>query len=101
MRCIHFVRRIAGALAAMACAMMGLVLAAPDAFAMRVPAPGGFSPAILNRPDPASVHTVVAGGMSEWEIAVISVGIALVASTITLVVDRARREHRDAVAPAT
>jgi hypothetical protein len=50
---IRRIRRIAAALAGLACAWLGLAVAAPAAFAaMSVPPPGSGSPGIASRPTP-------------------------------------------------
>jgi hypothetical protein len=87
---IRRIRRIAGALAGLACACLGLAVVAPAAFARTLP-PFGFSGAVTTpAPPPAQVHTVVVGGMAGWQIALIAVGAALVSATIAVLLDRAR-----------
>ena len=85
---IRRIRRIAGALAGLACAWIGLAVAAPAAFAMPLP-PGGSGGATTPAP-PVQAHTVVVGGMTGWQIALIAVGAALVAATVAVLLDRAR-----------
>src|ERR1700722_13733976 len=87
---IRRIRRTAGALGALACACLGLAVAAPAAFARPLP-PFGVSGAVTTPAlPPVQVHTVVVGGMPGWQIALIAVGAALVAATIALLLDRAR-----------
>jgi hypothetical protein len=88
---IRRIRRIAGALAGLACCCLVLAVAAPAAFAMAVP-PFGVSGAVTTpaAPLPVQVHTVVVGGMAGWQIALIAVGAALVAATIAVLLDRGR-----------
>jgi hypothetical protein len=87
---IRRIRRIAGALAGLACACLGLAVVAPAAFARTLP-PFGVSGAVTTpAPPPVQVHTVVVGGMAGWQIALIAVGAALVAATIAVVLDRVR-----------
>jgi hypothetical protein len=87
---IRRIRRVAGALAGLACACLGLAVAAPAAFARTLP-PFDVSGAVITpAPTPIQVHTVVVGGMAGWQIALIAVGAALVAATITVLLDRAR-----------
>ena len=89
---IRRIRRTAGALAGLAglaCACLGLAVAAPAAFARTLP-PFGVSGAATPAPPPAQVRTVVVGGMAGWQIALIAVGAALVAATIAVLLDRAR-----------
>ena len=96
---IHRIRRTAGALVGLvglACACLGLAVAAPAAFARTLP-PFGVSGAVttpaappVRVPVPVPVHTVVVGGMAGWQITLIAVGAALVAATIAVLLDRAR-----------
>jgi hypothetical protein len=95
---IRRIRRIVGALAGLACAWLGLAVAAPAAFAMPAPPSGGSGGATMPAPPPVQVHTVVVGGMAGWQIALIAVGAALLAATITVLLDRARTAGRK---PAT
>ena len=86
---IRRIRRIAAALAGLACACLALAVA-PAAFAMTVPPFGVSGAATTPAPPPVQVHTVVVGGMAGWQIALIAVGAALVAATIAVLLDRAR-----------
>jgi hypothetical protein len=83
------IRRIAGALAGLACVCLGLAVAAPAAFARTLP-PFGVSGAVTTPAPPVQVHTVVVGGMAGWQIALIATGAALVAATVAVLLDRAR-----------
>jgi hypothetical protein len=85
-------------LGVLAIAMLGLVVSAPAAFAMRV---RGSSNAIPTGPSPTFTHTVVASGVPGWQIAVIVAAAAVLAATIAVVVDRARAAHRTGMVPAT
>ena len=93
---IHHIRRFAAVLAGLAAA----VLLATPAFARIVPNPADASPGHVT---PASVptqiqyHTIVAGGMPGWQIALIAVGAALLAATVAVLADRARAARRPAV----
>jgi hypothetical protein len=108
---IRHIRRLTAALAGLACAWLGIALAAPAAFAAtgRIQPPGGESglgvlpgplAAHIHRPvgeAPAQipVHTVVvAAGMPGWQIALIAVGAALFAATAAVLLDRARATRR-------
>lgn len=52
------------------------------------------------RSGPAPViHTVVAGGMPGWQIALIAAGDALVAAVLAVLADRARVGRRRVAAP--
>ena len=126
---IRRIRRVATALAGLALAWLGLAIAAPAAFAaVSVPPPGSGPPgiAVLHEPPggnkhpppghvtgpallgpnragypPLShVHTVVAGGMSGWQIALIAVGAALLAATVAVLLDRAWTARRKSSAAA-
>jgi hypothetical protein len=116
MKPIRRIRRFAAALAGLACAWLGLAVAAPTAFAaVRVPPPGSGPPGIPVLHEPPGwykhpplpvghvtgpvyqVHTVVIGGMPGWQIALIAVGAALVAATVAVLVDRAWTAHRKSV----
>ena len=94
---IRRIRRIAGILAGLACAWLGLAVAAPAAFAMPLP-PGGSGGDVTTPPPPLQVHTVVVGGMTGWQIALIAIGAALLAATIAVLLDRARTARRNPLA---
>jgi hypothetical protein len=74
---------------------------ATPAFATRLPPPGGSgvttSPSGTITP-PVEVHTVVAGGMPGWQIALIAAVAALLAATLAVFLDRARTARRKAIA---
>jgi hypothetical protein len=112
---IRHIRRLTAALAGLACAWLGIAMAAPAAFAAagRFQPPGGESPgtAVLRdplaahihqpmpqTPGPVPVHTVVVGGMPGWQIALIAIGAALFAATAAVLLERARTTRRH---PAT
>ncbi|HXZ72714.1 MAG TPA: hypothetical protein VEH31_17830 [Streptosporangiaceae bacterium] len=122
---IRHLRHVAGVLAGLACAWLGLAVAAPAAFAIASPPPIGppirekhpplppgwnrHSPLPLGHihqpvhqaPVPVPVHTVVIGGMPGWQIALIAIGAALVAATVAVLVDRAWvARRRPVTAPA-
>jgi hypothetical protein len=88
---IRHIRRLTAALAGLACAWLGIALAAPAAFAAagRFQPPGGESgvtavlpaplAAHIHQPAPGtpaqiSVHTAAAVGMPGWQIALIAIG---------------------------
>ena len=122
MRPIHHIRRVAAALAGLACAWLGIAMAVPAAFAaVTVPPPSGAPPgiAVLHNPPgwnkhpplaahlhqpvhqafgPVPVHTVVVGGMPGWQIALIAAASALIAAMVAVLADRARSTRRQ---PAT
>jgi hypothetical protein len=82
---MNHVRRVAGVLAGLACAWLGLAVAAPATFAVGPPPPVGPNGYII----PIPVHIVVIGGMPGWQIALIAAGAALLAATAAVAVDRA------------
>jgi hypothetical protein len=118
---IHPIRRVAGVLAGLACAWLGLAVAAPAAFAVGPPPPVGPGGYIIPSAEPpirephpllpyghwtgpvskVPVHTVVAGGMPGWQIALIAVGAALVAATVAVIVDHSWAARRKTITAAT
>jgi hypothetical protein len=101
---IRHIRRMASVLAGLACTWLGLAVAAPAAFATRVPPPGGTAGHITPPPGPVykvPVHTVVTGGMPGWQIALIAAGAALAAAAIAVMLDRARTARRRVTRVAT
>jgi hypothetical protein len=108
---IRNVRRVAGVLAGLACAWLGLAMAAPAAFAVTHPTPGpagyitpgapGFPVPPPGPPSAVQVHTVVVGGMPGWQIALIAMGAALFAATAAVLADRTRAaRHKPATMAA-
>jgi hypothetical protein len=93
---IRRIRRYAGALAALAGALLASAAAAPAAFATTAP-PGGATGA---GPSPAVVRTVVVGGMPGWQIALIAAGAALAAATLAVLADRARAAQEKTITAA-
>lgn len=81
------IRRFAACLAAMLAALAASALAAPAAFATIAP-PAPASQTIPITKQPASVHTVVVGGMPGWQIALIAAGAAVLAAALAVAVDR-------------
>jgi hypothetical protein len=94
------IRRVSAILAAFAAALLGLSAGAPAAFAGTnvFPAPGGGGPATGTLPAPLG-HTVIAGGMAGWQIAVIAAGAALLAAAAAVLLDRAWQARRQALSP--
>ena len=86
-------RRLAVALAVVACGVLGWAGAVPAASAAIIPVPGDgpYGPA----PAPA-VRVIAAGGMPGWQITLIAVAAALAAATAAVVLDRARASRRTA-----
>jgi hypothetical protein len=98
-RYLHVVR----VLAAFAAILLGLAASAPAAFAMRIGVEdsGGAPPPLQTGQSPTFPHTVVAGGMPGWQIAVIVAAAALLTATVAVIVHRVRSALRDRVVPAT
>jgi hypothetical protein len=95
-RRLHPIRRLAGAMAALATALLAATAAAPAAFAKPVPlAPGRDATG-----PPPPVHTVIIGGMPGWQIAVIAAAAAVVAAAVAVLLDRARAARRHQPAPS-
>ena len=86
---IRHIHRFTAVLVGLAAA----VLMATPAFAWVVPDPGAgyVAPASVPAQAPVQVHTIVAGGMPGWQIALIAVGAALAAAVIAVLVDRTRQ----------
>jgi hypothetical protein len=88
MKVIRRISRIVAILVALPAA----VLLATPAFARPNPAdayPGHVAPALV--PAQIQYRTLVAGGMPGWQIALIAAGAALLAATVAVLADRARR----------
>ena len=86
------IRRIITALVTLAGALLAFTAAAPAALAIRVPPPGGRRAVQA----PPQVHTIVAGGMPGWQIALIAAAAALAAAAVAVLLDRAwtaRKAH--------
>jgi hypothetical protein len=100
---IRHVRRLAAALAGLAGALLAFAAVAPAALADPPPhlPPGWYKhpplPPAHHSLVPASVRTVVAGGMPGWQIALIAVAAALLAATVAVLADRAWTAHRKTV----
>jgi hypothetical protein len=64
---------------------------------------GGSPPPLPTGKDPtyALPHTVVTGGMPEWQLALIVTVAALLVATIAVIMHRVRVAHRDPLVPAT
>jgi hypothetical protein len=117
---IRHIRRVAGVFAGLACAWLGLAVAAPAAFAVGPPPPVGPRGYIIPSAEPpirephpplppghfvgpvykVPVHTVVIGGMPGWQIALIVLGAALAAATAAVLLDRARPARRKTITAA-
>jgi hypothetical protein len=93
----RIIRRLAIALAGLAAPVVAFVAAGPAAFAMNVPPPG-VGP--QERLGPPPVHQAAAG-MPGWQIALITIGAALAAIVLALLLERARAARQRAKAPST
>ena len=93
-----YIRRIAGLLAGLAGALVAF--GATPAFATLVPPESGGPAGAPVSSAPVQVHTIVAGGMPGWQIALIAAGAALVAATVAVLLDRARATRRKAITTA-
>ncbi len=65
---------------------------------VRVPAGSSGGGVTTPAPPPVQVHTVVMGGMTGWQIALIAIGAALLAATVAVLLDRARTARRNPLA---
>ena len=113
---IRHVRRLAAALAGLACAWLGIADAAPAAFALPVPPSGGGSagdtlppgwnkhpplpPVHIHQPVHVPVQTVVIGGMPGWQIALIAIGAGLFAAAAAVLLDRIWTARRKPISTA-
>ena len=93
-----YIRRIVGLLAGLSGVMVAL--GSTPAFAVRVPPVSGGVAGAAVPAAPVPVHTIVAGGMPGWQIALIAAGAALVAATVAVFLDRARATRRKPVTTA-
>jgi hypothetical protein len=94
---IQHLRRFAAVVAGLAAALVAF--GATPAFASLPPGHGGPAGAPVP-PAPVQVHTIVAGGMTGWQITLIAVGAALLAATVAVLLDRARATRRKAITSA-
>ena len=90
---MNTIRRLTAALTGLAGALLVYAAAAPAALAQPFPP---RTPGWDKHPPPlgAGIHTVVAGGMPGWQIALIAIGAALLAATVAVLADRARAARR-------
>ena len=92
MTVIRRMGRAVSRLAAVAAVLLAGAATAPAAFATRVPPPGlgsNTTPA-----GPAPVHTVLVGGTPGWQIALLTVGAAVLAAAVAVFLDRMRSPRR-------
>jgi hypothetical protein len=96
MNAIQRIRRLVAVLAGFGAALL-MLTAAPAAFAMRLPPPGGPTGSSPLPQIRTVTRTVAVGGMAGWQIALIAVGAALLAATAAVLADRARAARRPAM----
>jgi hypothetical protein len=94
-RRLHPVRRVTGALAVLAAALLASTAMVPAAFALPVPPVGGGGAVA-----PVQVRTVVVGGTPGWQIALIAAGAAILAAAVAVILDRARAARQHQAAPS-
>jgi hypothetical protein len=95
------VRRLGAALAGLAGALLAFAGAAPAALAQPFPPrPPGWDkhpplpPGHWTGPVNIPVRTIIIGGMTGWQIALIATGAALLAATVAVLMDRAWAARR-------
>jgi hypothetical protein len=97
-------RHVVRALAAFACALLGLAVSAPAAFGVMIGAnDSGQSPPPLPAGKDLThtlTHTIVTGGMPGWQLAVIVTVATLVVAIIAVVMHRVRDAQRNRVVSA-
>jgi hypothetical protein len=99
MNLIQHLRRFAAVVAGLAAAVVAF--GATPAFASLPPGHGGSAGHAVPPPaGPPVVHTIVAGGTPGWMIALIAIGAALLAATLTVLVERTRAARRKPVTAA-
>ena len=96
---IRHMRRFVAVLAGFGAALL-MLAAAPAAFAMRLPPPGGPTGSSALPQIRTVTHTIVVGGMPGWQITLIAVGAALLAATMAVLADRTRAARRPAMPTA-
>ena len=98
MNTIHRIHRLARLLAAGAGALLVLAVASPAmAATARVP---HYPPTAPPAQAPAPIHTVTAGGLPGWQIALIVAGAVVLSAILAVAADRARASRRHLAAPS-
>jgi hypothetical protein len=87
---------LAAVLTALICGLLASAVTIPAAFAIVLP-PG---PRTNSPIAPATTRIITVGGMTGWQITLIALGAALVASAATFALGRARAARRAAPAPS-
>jgi hypothetical protein len=95
-RRFHPIRRVTGALAVLAAALLASTAMVPAAFALPIPPVGGGT--VL---PPLMVRTVVVGGMPGWQIALIAAEAAIFAACSAVALDWPRKARRHLIAPGS
>jgi hypothetical protein len=88
--------RLAAVLTAVVCGLLASAATIPPAFAIMLP-PGPRTSSPI-APVPATTRVITVGGMTGWQITLIALGAALVASAATFVMVRALPARRGALA---
>ncbi len=88
--------RLGAVLTAVICGLLASAATIPAAFAIVLP-PGPRTSSPI-APVPATTRIITVGGMTGWQITLIALGAALVASAATFVLARAIAARRGAVA---
>jgi hypothetical protein len=92
---IHHIRRLIRVLAGLAGALVTVGVAAPAAFAKMLPDGGPPYGTGSAAPLPATtIRVVTAGGMANWQIALIAAGAAILGALLAVLLDRARSARR-------
>jgi hypothetical protein len=78
---MHHIRRCASVVAAFTVTVIS-VLAAPAAFATRVPPPGTGD---IHPHSSLPVHAIAVGGMPGWQISLIAIGAGLVGAAVAFI----------------
>ncbi len=96
MSTIRRIFRPATRMAAAIAVVLGGIIAAPAAFASRMPPPGTGDP--ITQTPSVTVHTVTVGGTPGWQIALFVVAAAVLAAAVAVLADRMRRARRHGLA---
>lgn len=97
MNTIRRIHQLARLLATGAGALLVLAIASP---AMAATASVPHYPSAPPAQIPGPIHTVTAGGMPGWQIALIAAGTAVLAAVLAVAADRTRTSRRRITAPS-
>jgi hypothetical protein len=81
-------RRLAAVLGTVTAGLLASAATIPAAFAREIPPPGGSYARPSLTPARHTVHTISASGLTGWQIALIAVCAALIATIVSIVLDR-------------